>query len=175
VTAPDPGEITDARAERSRQALLAAFSTLVQQQPYSTLTIRQIVRKSGVARSTFYEHFRNKDHVMVVAMEWPFGVLAANALGKGNRVQMIRLLTHFWDMRALARFLRTASLQHKLLAGLARRIEVGLPQRMDAGERGVRALALAASQWAPVMSWLGGEHPVTPQTMADVLMGLGRR
>jgi AcrR family transcriptional regulator len=170
MTTPDR-PARDARAERSREALLTAFSSLVHQNPYSTLTIRQIVRKSGVARSTFYEHFRNKDHVLVTAMEFPFGVLAANALGKGNKAQNIRLLVHFWERRALARFLRTQSLQHKLLAGLSRRIAAELPGTLPAAERGVQALALAAAQWIPLMTWLDGAFAVIPETMAELLMG----
>jgi AcrR family transcriptional regulator len=174
VTATDRQELADARAERSRRALLGAFRTLVQEQPYSSLTIRQVVSRSGVARSTFYEHFRNKDHLLVASMDWPFSVLAANALGRGSLAHNIRLLQHFWEKRGLARFLRPARLQHRLLVGLSRRIETGLPAIIATDERGLMALQLAASQWVPVMSWLDGGFAVTPEALAGLLLGCRR-
>jgi AcrR family transcriptional regulator len=166
--------VTDARAERSRAALLGAFMALVQQQPYSSLTIQRVVRHCGVARSTFYEHFRNKDHLLVVAMEGPFQVLAANALRKGSRERTLRLLQHFWEKRSLIRFLRSATLQHRLMRGLSRCIAPGLPADLHTGEREGVALQLAASQWIPLMAWLDGELAVTPQALAD-LLGCGVR
>jgi AcrR family transcriptional regulator len=55
---------TDARALRSREALLDAFAGLLHQRGYERLTIQNVLDKAGVSRATFYEHFRNKDDLL---------------------------------------------------------------------------------------------------------------
>ncbi|HSX62568.1 MAG TPA: helix-turn-helix domain-containing protein [Tahibacter sp.] len=55
---------TDARALRSREALLDAFAGLLHQRGYERLTIQNVLDRAGVSRATFYEHFRNKDDLL---------------------------------------------------------------------------------------------------------------
>ncbi len=48
------------QAERSKQALTAAFVELLRQQNYQSITIQDIVGCANIGRSTFYRHFQSK-------------------------------------------------------------------------------------------------------------------
>ena len=51
----------DRRVERTRVAILGAFRDLVLTRGYDPISVRDIVDAAGVGRSTFYEHFDDKD------------------------------------------------------------------------------------------------------------------
>ena len=46
---------------RSRHAIKQAFISLLQEKSYSSITIQDILDKSGYSRGTFYTHFQHKD------------------------------------------------------------------------------------------------------------------
>lgn len=54
----------DARAQRTRDALLDAFAGLLHRRGYERLTIQNVLDRAGVSRAAFYEHFRNKDDLL---------------------------------------------------------------------------------------------------------------
>ena len=56
----------DRRIQRTRSALLQAFvSLLLEPRRYDQIKVGDIVERANVGRSTFYEHFRNKDAAAV--------------------------------------------------------------------------------------------------------------
>lgn len=54
----------DRRIQRTRQALREALMALVVEQPYETITVQQIAARAGVARTTFYLHFQDRDDLL---------------------------------------------------------------------------------------------------------------
>lgn len=60
-TAPFPGM---PRTERTRASLVPTFNGLVLERPYEQLGVSEVVRRAGVCRSTFYEHFRDKNELL---------------------------------------------------------------------------------------------------------------
>ena len=57
-------EKTDRRIRRTRQALRAALAELVVEHRYETITVQQITARAGVARTTFYLHYQDKDDLL---------------------------------------------------------------------------------------------------------------
>ena len=55
---------------------MAAFFSLVLSQRYHEIRVGDVLVRSGVSRSTFYEHFRNKDELLAASLEGPFQTLA---------------------------------------------------------------------------------------------------
>ena len=53
----------DRRVERTRLAILRAFRDLVLTREYDAISVRDIAAAADVGRSTFYEHFDDKDDV----------------------------------------------------------------------------------------------------------------
>ena len=57
----------DPRAIRTREALVSATIDLLATQPAHELSVTAIVRAAGVSRQVFYEHFTDRDAVVLAA------------------------------------------------------------------------------------------------------------
>jgi AcrR family transcriptional regulator len=54
----------DRRQKRTRDDIYAAFAKLLSKEPYSTITVKEIIDLANVGRSTFYSHFETKDDLL---------------------------------------------------------------------------------------------------------------
>jgi AcrR family transcriptional regulator len=52
---------TDRRVRRTRDLLQKALLSLIKEKGYDSITIRDILERADVGRSTFYMHYRDKD------------------------------------------------------------------------------------------------------------------
>ncbi|MBH0054748.1 MULTISPECIES: TetR/AcrR family transcriptional regulator [unclassified Salinibacterium] len=59
----------DARVERTRQSLQHALFALTQEHPFDEVTVNQIVERAGVNRSSFYQHYSDKETLLAFAIE----------------------------------------------------------------------------------------------------------
>ncbi len=66
----------DARTRRTTTALAHALIQLIQEGDgrFEDITVRQILQRAGVGRTTFYSHFRSKEDVLHSTYEGIFGV-----------------------------------------------------------------------------------------------------
>ena len=144
-----------------------AFTRLVFSRRYSAIRTSDLIEAAGVGRSTFYEHFRNKDDVMVWAIDPIFAPLAEAAAGQASLPRLGLVLDHLWERRALARVMFEPPLSPKMHRKLAAMIEA----RLGKGEDGdvppaMAAAASAAAQLALLRVWLSGEAPCEPEALA---------
>jgi len=88
----------DERVTRSRRALRQAMSELLREGDFASITVQQILARAGVARATFYKHFRNKDDVFVASFAGMVATLHERSRtppGAGHRLLPVReLLEH---------------------------------------------------------------------------------
>lgn len=56
-------------AQHQRARLFAAIVALVDEQGYPATSLTQIVKKAGVARHTFYEHFKDKEELFLAVFD----------------------------------------------------------------------------------------------------------
>jgi AcrR family transcriptional regulator len=171
----DPERI-DRRIRKTRRALVRAFSELVQDRRYEEIRVADIVGDADVGRSTFYDHFRGKDDLLLQSMAGILDVLAEAACGEGDPARLQRILSHLWDRRRVARpLLAGPSSRHvadRLGRALADRIETRLASRLPPpGHPPVLPLRLVArqaaeSQLALIRAWLSGEAPCTTARLA---------
>lgn len=54
----------DRRQRKTRNAIFAAFTSLLAQKDYSQITVEQIIRQADVGRATFYAHFETKEFLL---------------------------------------------------------------------------------------------------------------
>lgn len=71
----------DPRALRTRQALQRALLDLAAERPFEELTVGDIARRAGVNRSTFYQHYADRETLLADALD---EVLAATSIDLGS-------------------------------------------------------------------------------------------
>ncbi len=155
-------------------AIFNALTALIFKRRYDAIRTADLIEAAGVGRSTFYEHFRNKDDVLVTMIDPIFTPLAAVAAGRGSLPALQAMLDHVWEQRALARALFEPPLLIKLQRKLAGMIETRLPAVPDAPPASLIAMGAAAGQLAIIRMWLVGEAACPADALArQLLVGSG--
>lgn len=163
----------DQRTQRTRKAISDAFVGLLFSRRYSAIRTADVIEAAGVGRSTFYEHFRNKDDVLVAVIEPLFTPLADAATGRGQLGTVQFMLDHVWEQRVNARLLFEPPLGAKLQRKLAGMIEDRLPEP-EAGSppASLVAMGAAAGTLAMFRMWLAGEVACASSVLARRLLTL---
>lgn len=166
----DPGE--DPRRRRTHQDLLAAFFSLVLNRRYHEIRVADVLSRSGVGRSTFYEHFRNKDELLSHSLESPFQILATLVRTESNTRRIQAILEHFWENRALARSLFQGTALRVVRRTLVAHVEAALDRDQRSRLRipvRLAACSLAAGMFSPINAWLSGEAKCSAHELALAL------
>jgi AcrR family transcriptional regulator len=153
----------DRRSARTQTCILTAFRELVLARGYDAITVSDIVEQANIGRSTFYEHYDNKDDLFRQSLHPIVAVLAGTISDDCDRSRLESVMEHFAEHRdfvatiaigGTARTLMTACLQEELearLAGAHKGERTGLlPVRLTAAQ-------IAAAQWGLVLAWLSSE------------------
>lgn len=166
----DSARDLDRRTQRTRKAVFDALIRLIFAQRYSTIRTADLIEAAGIGRSTFYEHFRSKDDVLVAVIDPIFLPLAIAATGRGSHAALKATLEHIWEQRAFARALFEPPLLAKLQRKLAGMIEARLPVSTDGPPPALVAMGAAAGQLAMLRMWLGGEVSCRADLLARELL-----
>src|SRR5918998_5436078 len=82
--APDKKKI-DARVKRTRDALGDALMALMQEKPFETITVQEVLDRAQVSRSTFYTHYSDKDDLLMSDAEEFFERLSMSLSAHGEK------------------------------------------------------------------------------------------
>jgi AcrR family transcriptional regulator len=116
----------DPRARRTSDALRQTLRKLVSERRYDQIRIVDVVRGSGVGRSTFYEHYKGIDDMIVETLGDMLEALSTVVDEQPELAHITHILEHFRENRTFARHLFTAP----EAAQVARRIIDDLAARM---------------------------------------------
>ena len=106
----------DARTRRTTTALAHALIQLIQEGDgrFKDITVRQILQRAGVGRTTFYSHFRSKEDVLHSTYEGVFGVhkqqLQQDTSGKPRLFPVSEFLEHLAGAKPVMVAFRKAGL-----------------------------------------------------------------
>ncbi len=178
----------DRRVRRTRAALRDALLDLMAERGYDAVTVQDIIDRADVGRSTFYNHYTDKDQLLRDGFA-DLRSIVSPPPGSGTRRPLgfsLPLLRHVHDQRRLVR----ALFGHRGGTPVVRRIEsmlvgivredlaehtAGQPTRvpLDALARCVVGAHLALMEW-----WLTDKPRLTPDEvdrMFQTLVGPGVR
>jgi AcrR family transcriptional regulator len=165
----------DRRVARTRQDVVSAFRALLFERGYTGITVRGIIERANIGRSTFYEHFQNKEDVLYETLAFVMTPLADTIAANRSHVDLELVTEHMWESRAqtalillgpsrrvVQRFL--ASLFEARIAGLRARRRDAVPLLP------VRHIAayLAEAQLALIGTWCGADA-CSPAELAQAL------
>ncbi|MCO5990096.1 TetR/AcrR family transcriptional regulator [Actinoallomurus spadix] len=175
----------DRRVRRTQQALQRALLQLMAEKGYESVTIQDIIDSADVGRSTFYNHYSNKDELLkdgFADLRSLIGQPAPNATAAANRDPLrfsLPFLRHIHEQRNLARAIFTQSglrsvLRHieELLADVVRdelpsTTPGGVPR--EAVVRFIVSSHLACLEW-----WLAESPQSTPEEIDEIFRTLSR-
>jgi AcrR family transcriptional regulator len=66
-------KVHEEQIEQSQACIFEALLRLIDKKPYSKISVTDITKKAGVARQTFYRHYKIKDDVILQFLEGCFG------------------------------------------------------------------------------------------------------
>ncbi len=166
----------DRRTLRTRTAVQDAFIRLMFGGRYDRISTAALIAEAGIGKSTFYEHYRSKDDVLVAVIDPLFIPLAEAAVGRGGLIPLRAILDHIWEQRALGRALFEGAtlvrLQRKLAGMIEERLEA--TSTVQGVPHGLTARAGAAAQLTALRAWLTGEVACSSHDLATWLMLHGR-
>ena len=94
---------TDARVRRTRDALGDALVALMQEKPFDTITVQDVLDRANVSRSTFYSHYSDKDDLLMSDAEEFFERLAMALSAHGDQSDRVfpvqEFFTHLADVQ----------------------------------------------------------------------------
>jgi AcrR family transcriptional regulator len=155
---------SDPRKARTRADLLQAFFGLVLDRRYHEIAIADVLVASGVAKSTFYEHFASKDALLAASLEGPLEVLAGLVDGTSSASDAERILQHFHDYGTVVRSLLKGPafrvVRGELVGRVEARLDRGLRSRMRIAPR-IASCTIADATLSPIVAWLDGEAACT--------------
>ena len=72
------------RRKKTRQAILAAFQSLLANKRYENIIVQDIIEEADVGRSTFYTHFETKDTLLRAMCEDMFAHVLEDVSDEGS-------------------------------------------------------------------------------------------
>ena len=158
---------TDARVRRTRDALGDALVALMQEKPFDTITVQDVLDRAKVGRSTFYSHFSDKDDLLMSDAEEFFESIAMALSVHGDKSDRVFPVQEFFShiseakqfvdaLMASGKFHDSMELAHGLFArGIERRLsEVPRGQGIAADERPAIAFAHAGTLLSLLTWWI---------------------
>lgn len=171
---------TDLRIRRTRERLGAALIALLEDKPMDEVTIREVLDRAGVGRSTFYLHYRNKDDLFLSQLEDGLEIWSNILSTKREKSRRVAAVTEFFGHVASARKLYRSlvaagriqsffDMAHGYFArGIARRLKdigVAIPDKraLDARSHALSGNLVSLLRW-----WLdyGAKEP--PEDMDEL-------
>jgi AcrR family transcriptional regulator len=163
------------QTRKTRAAFLGAFNKLVLERRYADIRVADIIRRADVGRSTFYEHFRNKDDLLRQSLQPVLSILAEAIEEKADPKRVQFILEHFRENMRLARGLVNGPSSPQVVNVLASLIEEGLasslrrPAKPGALPMNLAAAQIAEAQLGLIRAWLNSGATAASAAVAEAL------
>jgi AcrR family transcriptional regulator len=171
----------DARVRRTRDALGDALVELMQEKPFESITVQDVLDRAHVGRSTFYSHYSDKDDLLMSDADEFFERVSMGLSAKGDASDRVFPVREFFSHIAEAkRFVNALSSSGKLEAnmelarehfarGIERRLsEVPRGKAIPKSERSAIAFAHAGALLSLMTWWVDRGMKQSPAEMDEL-------
>lgn len=168
----------DARVRRTRDALGDALVALMQEKPFDTITVQDVLDRAKVGRSTFYALYSDKDDLLMSDAEEFFEAISMMLSVRGDQSDRVFPVREFFShiteakqfVEALVssgKFHDNMELAHGLFArGIERRLsELPRGRGISAAERPAIAFAHAGALLSLLTWWIARGMRQPPEEM----------
>ncbi|SBT42930.1 TetR/AcrR family transcriptional regulator [Micromonospora auratinigra] len=178
----------DPRVRRTREALRATVRRMAHDGDLASVTVSEVARRSGINRATVYLHYRDREALLLDAMEEAVGEILEAALRCSRELaatgpdadappgHLVRLFAHLADNRPLYRGLLGPHGSPACLDRLRELLAEGWRQQLardgatvDGLPTGLHAAFLAGALHGVIVEWIAAADPTPP---ADVARGV---
>jgi AcrR family transcriptional regulator len=171
----------DARVRRTRDALGDALVALMQEKPFDTITVQDVLDRAKVGRSTFYSHYSDKDDLLMSDAEEFFESVAGLLSARGDTSDRVFPVREFFGhiieakqfvdaLMSAGKFNDNMELARGLFArGIERRLaELPQGQGIPANERPAIAFAHAGALLSLLTWWIDRGMKQPPAEMDEL-------
>ena len=168
----------DARVRRTRDALGDALVALMQEKPFESITVQDVLDRAHVGRSTFYSHYSDKDDLLMSDAEEFFEALSMGLSTHGDKSDRVfpvqEFFAHLSDVQPFFKALvKSGKYQENMelarghfARGIERRLsELPQAQSIPANERPAIAIAHAGALLSLLTWWLDRGMRESPAEM----------
>ncbi|WKZ35079.1 MAG: TetR/AcrR family transcriptional regulator [Anaerolineales bacterium] len=165
----------DRRSQRTRQLISDAFVELLLEKGYEAMSIRDVIERANVGRSTFYSHFRDKEELFVSQLDRLLEALSRHLpqehVEQNPFFPSLGLFQHIQEQQNLFRALSWTSgvdiLTKHLQKSMSEKIEEKLQSSGQTYEVPAPVMAnfLAGSFLTLVKWWLDNKMLYSPEEM----------
>lgn len=164
--------------EQSRRRIEDAFFALLEEKKFSEITVSDLVRRSGVARATYYRNFASKEDIIKEYCDrirreshMSAGCTEESLIAELSEESLAAQLSFY--LKEAHRFLLLhdsgfSSLLLELLNGYAEEIMGDMPCRSP--ER-YRLYIITGALMNAVLQWLQSGAKESPEELAQILLG----
>ena len=155
--------------------LLRAFRDIMFERGYNRLTVRELIVRAGIARSTFYEYFDDKSDVLRLSVQPFLAVLATCAVADRPSATIASVLEHFQRNRNLALAMGKGEARELMMTFLAEEIERCFNETARTADARAElptslvAYQIAGAQLALIDAWLRKPQPPSATAIAAAL------
>jgi AcrR family transcriptional regulator len=182
---PSSAQKVDRRVARTRDRLGDALVGLLLAKPFDDITVQEVLDRAQVSRSTFYEHYRDKNDLFLSDVDQFFERMAnllATSDDQSDRVAPVgEFFTHIAEARDFYAVLVESGRIHDVKelgeAHFARSIEQRLERQQRAPSltketRTALAHAFAGALFSLLSWWVQHGMRPSPRKMDDLFHGL---
>ena len=175
------GPRLDARVRKSRDALGDALVALMQEKQFEDITVQDVLDRAGVSRSTFYQHFKDKDDLFASDAGEFFEQIAHALTVQGDQSDRVFPVREFFEhVAAMKTFIASLAASGKLhdnmaqgrqhfARGIERRLAgLGRARGLDPATRPVIAMAYAGVVISLLLWWIDHDMARTPAELDEL-------
>ena len=170
----------DQRTRRTCTRLGMALIELIQEKPYDDVTVKDVLDRASVGRSTFYLHYRDKEDLLLSQLEqfleFMSTMLIVRREASRRVVPVAEIFDHIGGQNRIYRALQESDrlndffdlAQGYFARGIARRlVDLGGSSNLKKRELDAQAAALAGSMLSLLRWWLARGEKESPRSMDE--------